>query len=114
MMPTEPTEKSAPPPQAAGKPTPTQEELDQIALGEHPDLEPDGSPPDPNAQAAEEQNKKERELREKAKSKSGDKTRQVEPASTQRQGYPTRNVEAQHATTPHQQPQTPHRGGKSE
>jgi hypothetical protein len=27
-----------------GKPTPTQAELDLIALGNHPDLEPDGSP----------------------------------------------------------------------
>jgi hypothetical protein len=31
-----------------GKPTPTQTELDLAALGHHPDLEPDGSPPDPH------------------------------------------------------------------
>lgn len=29
-----------------GKPTPTQAELDLAALGHHPELEPDGSPPD--------------------------------------------------------------------
>jgi hypothetical protein len=31
-----------------GRPTPTQEELDLINLGHHPELSPDGSPPDPN------------------------------------------------------------------
>jgi hypothetical protein len=31
-----------------GKPTPTQMEADLAALGHHPELEPDGSPPDPN------------------------------------------------------------------
>jgi hypothetical protein len=33
-----------------GKPTPTQEENDIAILGGHPDLEPDGSGPDPNNQ----------------------------------------------------------------
>jgi hypothetical protein len=32
----------------AGKPTPTQMENDLAAMGNHPELEPDGSPPDPN------------------------------------------------------------------
>jgi hypothetical protein len=31
-----------------GKPTPTQMENDLAKMGNHPDLEPDGSPPDPN------------------------------------------------------------------
>lgn len=31
-----------------GKPTPTQEENDLAMLGGHPDLEPDGSGPDPH------------------------------------------------------------------
>jgi hypothetical protein len=31
-----------------GKPTPTQMECDLAMLGNHPELEPDGSPPDPN------------------------------------------------------------------
>jgi len=30
-----------------GRPTPTQEECDQIKLGMHPELSPDGSDPDP-------------------------------------------------------------------
>jgi hypothetical protein len=30
-----------------GRPTPTQMENDLAALGHHPELEPDGSPPDP-------------------------------------------------------------------
>jgi hypothetical protein len=32
-----------------GRPTPTQSELDRLNLGEHVDLEPDGSDPDPKA-----------------------------------------------------------------
>jgi hypothetical protein len=35
-----------------GRPTPTQEELDKIALGEHPDLSDDGSGPDPTSEPA--------------------------------------------------------------
>lgn len=35
-----------------GRPTPTQEELDMINLGNHPELSPDGSPPDPNVSYA--------------------------------------------------------------
>jgi hypothetical protein len=35
-----------------GKPTPTQMENDLAKLGHHPELEPDGSLPDPNAPAA--------------------------------------------------------------
>jgi hypothetical protein len=31
-----------------GRPTPTQEELDAIALGQHVELSPDGSDPDPS------------------------------------------------------------------
>jgi hypothetical protein len=31
-----------------GNPTPTQSELDAIALGDHPEIAPDGTPPDPN------------------------------------------------------------------
>jgi hypothetical protein len=34
----------------AGKPTPTQMECDLAKLGNAPELEPDGSPPDPNNQ----------------------------------------------------------------
>jgi hypothetical protein len=33
---------------AMGRPTPTQEELDLIMLGNHPELSDDGSGPDPN------------------------------------------------------------------
>jgi hypothetical protein len=35
-----------------GRPTPTQMENDLAALGHHPELEPDGSPPDPYSAAA--------------------------------------------------------------
>jgi len=35
----------------AARPTPTQEELNKIALGEHVELEDDGSGPDPHAEA---------------------------------------------------------------
>jgi hypothetical protein len=37
----------------AGKPTPTQMENDLAKLGHHPELEPDGSPPDPYQSAPE-------------------------------------------------------------
>jgi hypothetical protein len=52
------------------KPTPTQDENDRAALGEHvTEKEPDGSPPDPNAEEQKERDKKqaerEREIRER-------------------------------------------------
>jgi hypothetical protein len=31
-----------------GRPTPTQDELNDIALGKHPEISPDGTPEDPN------------------------------------------------------------------
>lgn len=37
----------APAPSTQGRPTPTQEEMDRLVLGEHVVLEPDGSPPQP-------------------------------------------------------------------
>ena len=40
-----------------GKPTPTQDELNRINLGEHVQLEPDGSDPDENAMSAEARHK---------------------------------------------------------
>jgi len=42
----------------AGRPTPTQEELNKIALGEEVTLSDDGSGPDPFIQATEEARKK--------------------------------------------------------
>ena len=36
-----------------GTPTPTQDELNAINLGQAPDLQPDGTPPDPNNQPVE-------------------------------------------------------------
>jgi hypothetical protein len=41
-----------------GRPTPTQDELNKIALGEHVELAEDGSGPDPTAQANAEAQKK--------------------------------------------------------
>jgi hypothetical protein len=35
----------------AGRPTPTQDELNRIKLGEHPEFSDDGSGPDPHAAA---------------------------------------------------------------
>lgn len=42
----------APAPSTQGRPTPTQDELDRIVRGENVTLEPDGSPPDPHGNPA--------------------------------------------------------------
>jgi len=42
----------------AGRPTPTQDELNKIALGEHVELADDGSGPDPTTKDNEESQKK--------------------------------------------------------
>jgi hypothetical protein len=55
-----------------GKPTPTQMECDLIKLGNHPELEPDGSQPDPY-QAP----KEERELHSSSGGGAGYSTRQA-------------------------------------
>jgi hypothetical protein len=62
---------------ARGTPTPTQEEADLIKLGHHPQLAPDGSPPDPQVVP----------------------TKQMEPASGGR-GYETRQSGAAHHAKP--------------
>ena len=69
------------------RPTPTQEELNKIALGEPVELEDDGSGPDPHAEA-------------NAKAQAIAAGKHVE-AGKPAQGYQTRHTTAQHTTAQH-------------
>jgi hypothetical protein len=62
-----------------GKPTPTQDELDRINLGERVELEADGSDPDENAMSAEARHRKQSEA--KPATGGGYQTRQATPAA---------------------------------
>jgi hypothetical protein len=73
------------------KPTPTQEENDRAALGEHViDKEPDGSPPDPFVEAAQAQDKKRQEKEKEIRD------RQAQAGRT----HQTRQTQAPQVTQP--------------
>jgi hypothetical protein len=84
-------EKAAAPPQADSKPTPTQDENDSAAMGEHVmNKEPDGSPEEESPMVAQQ---KQEEARKAAKSKQSE----ARPAQS---GYQTRTAQPQHRPTP--------------
>jgi hypothetical protein len=85
-------EEKAAAPQADSKPTPTQDENDSAAMGEHVmDKEPDGSPEEESPMVA--QQKRDEARKEKTKSKQSE----ARPAQS---GYQTRAAQPQHRPTP--------------
>jgi hypothetical protein len=93
-------EERAAAPQADSKPTPTQDENDSAAMGEHVmNKEPDGSPEEESPAM---QLQKQEEARKAAKSKHSE-------ARPTQSGYQTRTSQAQHSQQHPQQPQRPTR-----